>query len=155
MHWNNVVLMLVHRLRCCPITKRTLYSISHFGMCEVRAVLTTQRYLSAVKTDGWSGNFVKRTFGEFKHQHALSRPSRHYSCHQLFLNFRHGRRRVEKFWRQSRRRLLPEHHDQLKLYGMRDWWTADTQSTQNICITFLQCWIKGEDVGPTLYNMTG
>ena len=25
-----------------------------------------------------------------------------------------------------------------------------TQQTQNICITFVECWIKVEDVGPTL-----
>ena len=28
----------------------------------------------------------------------------------------------------------------------------NTQWTQNICITFVQCWINVEDVGPTLYK---
>ena len=27
-----------------------------------------------------------------------------------------------------------------------------TQQTQNICITFKQCWANVEDVGPTLYE---
>ena len=27
-----------------------------------------------------------------------------------------------------------------------------TQQTQNICITFIQCWTNVEDVGPTLYK---
>ena len=27
-----------------------------------------------------------------------------------------------------------------------------TQLTQNICITFIQCWTNVEDVGPTLYK---
>ena len=27
------------------------------------------------------------------------------------------------------------------------------QSTQNICITFVQCWTDVEDVGPTLYKI--
>ena len=27
-----------------------------------------------------------------------------------------------------------------------------TQQTQNICITFVQCWTSVEDVGPTLYK---
>ena len=26
-------------------------------------------------------------------------------------------------------------------------------STQNICITFIQCWIRVEDVGPTLFSL--
>ena len=26
------------------------------------------------------------------------------------------------------------------------------QQTQNICITFLQCWTNAEDVGPALYK---
>ena len=26
------------------------------------------------------------------------------------------------------------------------------QETQNICITFVQCWANVEDVGPTLYK---
>ena len=29
---------------------------------------------------------------------------------------------------------------------------ATTQQTQNICITFIQCWTNDEDVGPTLYK---
>ena len=29
---------------------------------------------------------------------------------------------------------------------------ADTQQTQNICITFVQCWASVEDVGPKLYK---
>ena len=27
-----------------------------------------------------------------------------------------------------------------------------SQQTQNICITFIQCWTNVEDVGPTLYK---
>ena len=27
-----------------------------------------------------------------------------------------------------------------------------TQQTQNICITFVQCWTNVKDVGPTLYK---
>ena len=27
-----------------------------------------------------------------------------------------------------------------------------TQQTQNICITFIQCWTNVEDVGPTLHK---
>ena len=29
---------------------------------------------------------------------------------------------------------------------------ATTQQTQNICITFVQCWTNVKDVGPTLYK---
>ena len=29
---------------------------------------------------------------------------------------------------------------------------AHAQQTQNICITFIQCWTNVEDVGPTLYK---
>ena len=29
---------------------------------------------------------------------------------------------------------------------------APPQQTQNICITFIQCWVNVEDVGPTLHK---
>ena len=29
---------------------------------------------------------------------------------------------------------------------------TDHQQSQNICITFVQCWTNVEDVGPTLYK---
>ena len=32
------------------------------------------------------------------------------------------------------------------------WALMASQSTQNICITFVQCWTNVEDVGPTLYK---
>ena len=31
-------------------------------------------------------------------------------------------------------------------------WPYSTQQTQNICMTFEQCWTSVEDVGPTLYK---
>ena len=30
--------------------------------------------------------------------------------------------------------------------------SESAQQTQNICITFIQCWTNVEDVGPTLYK---
>ena len=30
--------------------------------------------------------------------------------------------------------------------------SVPTQQTENICITFIQCWTNVEDVGPTLYK---
>ena len=30
--------------------------------------------------------------------------------------------------------------------------SVTAQQTQNICITFIQCWANVEDVGPTLYK---
>ena len=37
-------------------------------------------------------------------------------------------------------------------YWNRQWYLVRSQPTQNICITFKQCWINVEDVGPTLYK---